>query len=865
MRPIKIIPFTMAFCFFLRHDAFAIQPPTSFQIDSLPKESIAKVLGWIPSEDTRCGGYYLEAPITYPERLLQNNAIQITSDQGLFALHGTSIGKEVTITRYGQQIIASKAYIYRDPQTKELSAIDLMGEVKLREPNSLVIAKKGRYTIKTKAETLHDILYRTAIYGETHTKPTLLTNRELQEERRVYQLSAWGNAQDFTQDAPRIYNFEQASFSTCPPQAMVWQVKASHLTLNKESGRGYATHARVLVKGIPIFYTPYFNFPIDNRRKTGFLWPTFGSNSRFGPYFTAPFYWNLAPNYDMTITPAILSKRGIQIADSFRYLTPSTSGKLNLEVLPNDAAFALFQEATEEEFKNSTSPVKQSELRRLEQASTTRKSVSWVNSTQINEHWSSDVNYNWVSDDYYLRNFTTNINQVTQNQLLQQADLNYKGQNWNFTGRVQGYQTLHPVNENVVFYNQYTRLPQLVFNGSYPDTPGGFEYFVGSDFSHFDIRNNPGVDTKYPMGNRYYVQPGISRPINLPYLTLIPRLQFSMTQYSIGDVMNGNPKDPSRTLPIFDVNSTLYFDREASLFGKRVRQTLEPRLYYTYIPFRDQSDLPIFDTTVNTLTYDQLFVYNRFSGLDRINDANQVAGGVTTRLIDQKTGEEKLRASLGQIFYFKHRRVTLCTNLSDPTCPPGSGDTPNSEANLLNKSPLTGLLTYTITPNWLLSATSIWSAQTNQLDNQNIYLSFNEPIIGRSKTATFGYNFVRNGDRFPNEELNSLAANLSQTDFSTSWPLSRDWSVLGRWTQNWNHHHFQNLLYGLQYDSCCWAVRLVAGRVFVGLTPQNTFQYNTQFYIQFALKGLGNVGTADPGLLLSSSIGGYQNTFGRDF
>lgn len=636
----------------------------------LNQTQIIKGLGWVETGENRCGGYYLEAPFLYPEDL-QKNKLVITTNQFLFAQKGTSYTQgKVTITRYGQQIMANKAFIYRDPATGEIRSIELLDNVTLRQPNSLVIAREGSYNLKTKAESLHDILYRTAIYNDFKFDRPIPSNEELQTPRKIFQLSAWGEAKDFIQDKPQIYEFNNASYTTCPPTHCVWQVKANHLELNRDSGRGYATHARILFKGVPVFYTPYINFPIDSRRKTGFLWPTVGNKNNYGAFISTPFYWNMAPNYDMTITPAFLSKRGVLLTDLFRYLTPTSNGSLTGEIIPHDKDFSNFKHKEQREFGKSTNPVTQSELRRLENSSTTRKLFNWQNKTRFNDHWNSHIDFNWVSDDYYLRDFSNSLNRVTQNQLLQEADINYRNQNWDFTGRVQAYQTLHPVDDPVQFDNQYRRFPQLILNGNYPDNPGGFEYFIQNEATRFYFIPNPGTTIKQPIGNRLYIQPGISRPIHFSYLSIIPRLQFSATKYELGDVTGSNSKNPGRTLPILDINSTFYFDRNVRLFCHNYRQTLEPQLYYVYIPFRNQEQLPVFDTTVNTLTYDQLFLYNRFSGIDRINDANQVTVGVSTRFIDQQTGAEKLKAAIGQIYYFKKRSVTLCANPNDPLCPP---------------------------------------------------------------------------------------------------------------------------------------------------------------------------------------------------
>ncbi|HSW94267.1 MAG TPA: LPS assembly protein LptD [Gammaproteobacteria bacterium] len=830
---------------------------------NLTESAIAKDLGWIPCDENRCGGFYLEPPFTVAPELANTDKIQVTADQMLFAQHGTSIGQgKVTITRFGQQIVANKAYLARDPVTGKLVTIDMVDDVTLREPNSLVVAKTGHLDLRTKGESLHDILYRTAIYADRDRQKTIVyTEKELQQPRKIVQLSAWGKADDFKQSASRIYEFQNASYSTCPPLTHAWQVKASHIMLDKNTGRGTAKDARVYVQGVPIFYTPYLNFPIDSRRQTGFLTPTAGTSSKAGVTVRAPFYWNTAPNYDSTITPVFLSKRGLQLNELFRYLTPKSLGTVNVAVLPNDRAFSDLQERYQAQYGNSTSSFTQADLHRLEDASDTRKSLYWVNNTRFNDHWTANVDYSHVSDDYYLSDLNNNFDVVTTNQLLQQAEVVRQGQHWNIMARAQGYQTLHPVDQNVI-QNQYTRLPQIVIDGDYPNAPHNLDFFIANDITHFDITNTPGGSITAPTGNRVNVQPGVSLPFSRPSFYITPRVQFAMTQYELSHVTTTASTGPSRSLPIVDIASGLFFDRNLTAFGHGYRQTLEPQIYYTYVPYKNQNAIPVFDTTVNTLTYDELFMYNRFSGLDRIGDANQISYGVATRFIDDNSGVEKLRAGIGQILYFRDRKVTLCspTNVINSMVP--CVDTGNNPANNYNKSPLSGILNYSLNPNWSLTANSIWDVQTNKFNNQSITLHY-EPEV--RKIVNLGYGYVFNGDIQPSDVPGSNQSNLSQTDFSFAWPLSRDWSTVGRWTQNWNHHHFQNLLYGLQYDSCCWAVRFVTGRAFANLSPTNTYQYNTQFFIQFSLKGLGNYGNADPGQLLASSVSGYQNNFGQDY
>ncbi|TAK73370.1 MAG: LPS-assembly protein LptD [Gammaproteobacteria bacterium] len=830
---------------------------------ALSDDTIAKDLGWVKSDENHCGGYYLEPSFAYPVQLENGGLIETTGQQGFFSFHGTSVleGK-VTINRAGQQITANKAFLYRDPATGKINAIDLIGDVHLREPNTLIIGKEGHYNFQTNAKSLTDATYRTTMLlknkAAAPTPP--VSQAATQKARKVTGLTAWGKAYQFSQTQPKVYDLTNVSYTTCPPTNPIWHVQASHMVLNKNTGRGYATHARILIKNIPVFYTPYINFPIDNRRQTGFLWPRFGISNKQGPYFQAPFYWNMAPNYDMTITPNILTKRGIQLSDNFRYLTETSSGNIDLSVLPHDQFFSDFQTASKEQFSDSTDPTTQSELNRLLSATSTRTSFFWRDNSQYNDHWSSHVDFNYASDDYYLQDFGSGLNESTQNQLLQQGDLYYKSDHWNFTGRVQGYQTLNPITENgTAVATQYRRLPELVLSGDYPDQAYGLEYFIDNDITHFDILKTPGATTIPPIGNRINVQPGFNLPLYWPYFYMNPRFQVALTDYNLQQVSDTDtPASIHRAVPIFDVATGLSLYRNINLFGQGFQQTLEPQIYYTYIPYRDQSDIPIFDTNVTTLTYDQLFNYNRFSGLDRIGDANQISAGLTTRLIDRETGLEKVRAAIGEIVYFADRRVTLCNSASE------CSDYPGNPVNSQRLSPASGTLDYHVNPVWKVSGNAIWNPTTKQVDNSTIGLNYQPDPL---RAINLGYGFARNGDPFSGVSTgNTSDNNLKLTDFSFSWPLTRDISSVGRWSHDWNTNHFQDLIYGVQYDACCWAVRIVASRTFVGVDPSNnnTLLYDSGFYIQFALKGLGNVGSGDPTSLLST-IGGYNTQFGQEY
>lgn len=831
------------------------------------EETIAKQLGWVNSDENCCGGYYVEPPFIYPLGENKTKLVKITSNHGLISQRGTSfLEEQVTVIRGGQEITANQAYVYRNKEGK-LTVIDLIGDVHLREPNTLIVGKKGQYNFVSQSKILYNILYRTALLGRHLIGRRFISDEELLAERRVTALTAWGEASEFAQNEPRVYELQHASFTTCPPKKPAWQVKASHIVLNKNTGRGYATHARVLIKNIPIIYLPYISFSIDRQRKTGFLWPTggIGSGSKnWGPYVLTPFYWNMAPNYDLTITPGFLTKRGLLLNNDFRYLSEIGSGKINVGVVPHDREFAKFQKESQEDLQlinpaNQNPSITQAELNRLLSASTTRKAFSWRDDSRFNNHWFSHIDFNYAGDDYYLKNFGSSLNEISENQLLQEADLYYKSQHWYFTGRLQAYQTLHPIDSNPVS-NQYRRLPQLILGADYPDQLFGLEYFMTSELTHFDFLKTPGTNFTSPIGNRLHIQPGISLPLYWPFFFINPRFQLALTAYDLQQVSQTNtPASIRRTVPIFDIASGIALNRRMRLFHHTYQQTLEPQIYYTYIPYRNQKRIPVFDTTVNTLVYDQIFNYNRFSGIDRIGDANQVGMGITTRLIDEKSGYEKIRLGVGGIVYFANRLVTLCNNGGVNGCT----DNPNNHSNYQRLSPLSGMLIYQVKPSWNIRGDVIWNPITKQLNNTTLSFHY-QPTVDR--ILNLAYSFARGGDILSGIVTNDDPKNnLKVTDFSFAWPVFRGISVVGRWSQNWNHKHLQNLLYGLQYDTCCWAARFVGGRAFLGLDPNNNYnpKYNKEFYIQFSLKGLGNIDSGNPSGLLSS-ITGYKTQFGQE-
>ncbi|MDF2867433.1 MAG: lptD [Gammaproteobacteria bacterium] len=818
---------------------------TTDRIGGRVEELEAKQLGWLFSNNSPslCRGYYQEPVLAlFLPPGLTNDQFAIKADSGSYVLNGqTTVSGHVVIAEQGRRITADKAQFYSvNPQQK---IIDLQGNVMMREPNNLLIAKKAHYILGQSQGSLDDVLYRWSL-----GTPSSALSAD-QKQRLLYGLIGWGKAQKAEQQSKTLVTLYNSNFTTCTPQNVVWQLHTRQLTLNRETGRGTAKNMVLKIKDIPVFYTPYFNFPIDKRRQSGFLFGTYGYSNQSGVDINIPYYWNIAPNYDVTITPRIMEKRGMQLNGLFRYLTPMTQGTFALEDLPNDKIFQSFRADAKTNYP--ASPL----LNDLLATTDNRYLFHWHNDTRFNDKWSSTINVTKVSDDYYFQDLGSNPNAINDSQLIQQAELNYTDTHWSFLGRLQQVQTLHPINRPFV-PDQYSRLPQLLLTANYPQIGWGLNYNFSSEFVHFDRPRDPITHFIYPTGNRFSLRPSFSLPSQTVWGYVTPTLQLELTHYDISNAIADKPKNINRILPIFNIDGGLYFTRTTRLLGQSYEQTLEPRIFYLYVPYVKQADIPVFDGAWQPLTFAQLFSTNRFTGIDHIGDANQVTLALTTRFVDQDRGIEKLRASIGQIYYFQNRRVELL----DPSTPAGML-APQSQLGALSStaqvSPLIGEINYYIANNWHLIVNGGYDVEQGKIYSAGANFQY---MPGAGRLFNLGYNFIRKGDLLPNGQL----TDLNMADVSFAWPLlSKQWKLIGRWNYNLGQSHVQNAFSGLEYNTCCWAIRFIANKSFTAFNEVNNPQYNTGFYLQLQLKGLGNFSTSDPKALLMNGISGYQNNFGE--
>lgn len=610
-----------------------------------------------------------------------------------------------------------------------------------------------------------------------------------------------GNADKLFHQYGKQTKLENVDYTTCDPEDNFWRFSAEKIDLNHEENWGSARNVFLHIKDIPVLYTPYISFPLSKERKTGFLIPSFGNTNRNGVEVLTPFYWNIAPDKDATITPRLMSDSGLMLMGQFRYLLDRGEGELNAEFLPSDSQF-------EDE---------------------DRSFLSFTHRQDFLDTGRVFMTYNRVSDKQYFEDFGNNIGVTSTRYLERRADAFYSGNWWNLRGRVQDYQTVD--NTIPVNLRPYKRLPQVIFN-AYPITGNRrINLRLESEFTYFDRGDND-IFFNDTNGARVDLYPSVSYPIHTPYSFFIPKAGVRYTQYSLNDEGGFKPS-PSRTLPIVSLDSGLFFERQGRLFNREYIHTLEPRLYYLYIPHDDQTDLPIFDTGLYNFSFDSLFRENRFSGPDRLGDANQVTVAITSRFIDGRTGREAGYVSLGQIYYLRDREVHL----------------PTLQEREEASSPLVAEVGLSL-EHWRFRNTLQWDPNNDRTEQLVTALQYNP---GPDKVINIGYRKRRTS--------NSISAgfartDIEQTEMSFVWPLTNKWRVVGNWDYSLPEERTVDAFAGLEYESCCWGFRAVARR----FITDSSGDYNTGVFLQLELKGLAGIGEKTVEFL-EENISGYKRGF----
>ncbi len=573
---------------------------------------------------------------------------------------------------------------------------------------------------------------------------------------------AFGSARQFSQQDADHATLKKVRYTTCPPGREDWLLSAGTLKLDQQSNTGEAYNTVFRLGRVPVFYSPYLNFPLAGR-KSGLLFPEIGNSESSGSDVRLPLYWNIAPNYDATITPRYLSRRGAMVMGEFRFLTEQSEGQIQADYLPDDQL-----------------------------QGDDRSYLAVDTRSRFHNGWYSQLKLRDASDSLYLEELGDSNVSSASSHLERRLDVGYRDRLWHFLARTQSYQTLNGT-------APYQRLPQLKLQGESERLPNRLHYTIDSELVRF------AHEEQVVTGTRLDLKPGISLPLQGAAWYLHPSAAWRYTAYQLEDHPQGESFE--RSLPILSLDGGLFFEREATLFGTNAVQTLEPRLYYLHVPYEAQDTLPNFDTAVAPRNLSQLFRDNRFNGADRQGDANQLSAALTSRLLDERSGRERLRASIGRTLYLEDREVAL-----------GSGDP---------------------------SGTTRYSDLFAELMVQPLeQLRFNLDL--RYDTGKKAQEEVHGRVRYQSglkrllalDYHQDVANDLQQGSTLLFWPLARQWQLLGRWRYDLDQSDNLELLAGVEYESCCWSARLFGRQ---HRTTVNEAMDNS-VYLTFGFKGLGSMG-----------------------
>jgi LPS-assembly protein len=739
-----------------------------------------------------------------------------------------------------------------DISARKISSTDsshyrLEGEVELQRADELVRADTITYDSTTTAYDAQGnvrVQQTGMLMSADHARGTNVPRTSYLDNIRYQMLDKRGNGTAATANMTDADHgtLTDGTYSTCDPSDRRWYLRGDKLEMDKVENVGRAHDVTLYYADVPFFWFPYLKFPLSSERESGFLTPHVGYGNRRGLVIGIPYYLNLAPNYDATIEPRWSSNRGGMLEGQFRYLDASDKAQIDFNYVPHDgevdderAQYAL----APPQFQGPPSPLDLPERRyafRVQEAST------------FSDNWQTVVDINRVSDKQYFQDYGNSLTSSANSLLASNAYLNGRGEWWNASIGGDSIQLTQPYLSDA--FKPYERLPRATFQGEHA-VLGGLAFGANAEYVNFRrgpfdiLSSGPGTPQEFDSieGQRVDLYPYIAFPLEAAGYFLRPELGVRYTTYDLHDLQgfaathpNVQPftdKSPSRSVPIFNLDAGLIFERPLTLFGSELTQTLEPRLYYLRVPYRDQTDLPVFDTVLPTFDFPSLFRSNAFVGADRQSNANNLTLAMTSRLIDTASGDEFLSASLGQIRYFDTQRVQL----------PGRPEVDYSGSDIVAE--------VDVRPNdrWEFKWDQQYNPNSRIIDPTTQMLVDNlhhtdlsavsvEHRFGAEGAWNFSYRFRR--------------GLLEQVDTSALYPFNERWSLVGRYYYSLLDKRLLEAFAGAQYDSCCVALRVLVRRY---ITSVGQVHPNTGLYFELEFKGLGNTGTRTENFLRKAILG----------
>lgn len=613
-----------------------------------------------------------------------------------------------------------------------------------------------------------------------------------------------GRARAIAMDRPDVIDLENVVYTTCPPGVADWELRSRRISLYTKALRGVGRDTKVRFKGVTLIYLPWISFPLSNARQSGFLFPTIGSSGSNGATLAVPYYWNIAPNRDLTFTPRLLSRRGIELGEEFRMLLPAAHGSLAVNYLPDDRVMHAD--------------------RSWEKADIT---------AMLPRLWRATLRAENVSDIRYFEDFGDGPQATSTTFLRRDLQLAQRNDVWRLGAQLLQFQTLLP--ECPAFPGPaavaclppedrpYAQLPRVTASARWRGS-SALESYFDSELVDFQRRDSV-------RGWRAHLQPGVGLDFVRPAFYLRPRASWDLTAYQLSayqlaDGSAGNTS-PSRSLPVITVDTALQLERRSSSGAARL-VTLEPRLFYVYIPVRDQSALPVFDSGVPDPNYVSLFRANRYVGLDRLGDANEITAGITMHMLQASSGRRYLSATLGQTLHFATPQVAL----------------PGETVDTRKRSDLIATLDLAAYRDWTLHYDLAWNPALSQTDKSLVSLQYRPTDShgrGGTRVANLGYRYTR--------------GSIGQAEGSVAWPVTRRWDLYGRSVYSFHDRHAIENFAGFQYQGNCWGIRVVAR----DSVSNRDGKRETGWFLQLELKGLSSVGSGADSFL-QGAIQGYSPT-----
>ncbi|SHE55236.1 LPS-assembly protein [Modicisalibacter ilicicola DSM 19980] len=758
-----------------------------------------------------CRGRYVMpeyelAPGTTPEEVLSSSDSAEYGEQGETLLRG-----EVVLRRGSRQL--------QSPRVRVNAARDRVfaeGPLTLRDQGLLVRGGSAELALDSDAaeiDSAHYVVHESRLRGDARRLARLEDGR---------------------------YRLSEASFTTCEPDSRLWRLIGNDILLDREEGVGTATNARLEVGRVPVFYWPWVRFPLDDRRQSGFLWPTLAFSGDSFDY-AQPYYFNLAPNYDATLTPRWLSNHGLLLGGEFRYLFPEDEGRI-------EGAFLSSDQGGDNDNPNDPEDVFEGEDRWY---------VDYAHRGRFSPRLRYNLRYGAASDGRYFEDFGRDFGETETEYLSRLGQLSYSGTTWFLEAKAQGYQRLEfPLADND---KPFYRLPSLTANASWSQDNGFYQQWR-SNATYFwrDVDETRVPIAESATGSRVHLAPATGWRGDTRWGFLEPRFELLHTAYDLDYGQRDTERDTSltRTVPVGSLDSGLIFERELNAFASDWRQTLEPRLYYAYVPERDQSEFPDFDTDERAFSYGQLWSPYRFTGADRIGDVNKVSYGVATRFLEDDSGRQRFSLGVGQSTYFDDRTIGM------------EGDTqiPDREDNFQgwynatrDQSPVVTQLDWQITDRWSTRYEWFYDVDRELTERTASYLRYRDPA---GHVLNLGYRWQLEGFDPSGDEEDQLGYDREEYDVSFAYRASASLDLIGRFTYDNTNDRALEQLAGVQWNDCCYGVQIAWREWVEDNDTANTIDddYTDRgIFLRFVFKGLGGVGQGTDSFF-EESIPGYRPT-----